>query len=196
MLSIFNRNKYVLEGISVSRGMLRQYSIFDYDTKAPIIEIEEKSDLVTGVLRMTMLGGIIPFAFKAYNPIGELVFTLQKEAKFGKVSFIDVLNPQGDIIAQFPRDLLFFSKPFEVWDTERNPLFTIKPSFTGKTQFFTMDNQLMAELSRKAGGEFSWTNLLSGTSNSRMFIEIKDVVPPNDILRRIILATVIYLQIS
>lgn len=195
MLSIFNRDKYVLEGISVSRGMVRQYSIFDYETKAPILKIDEKSDLVTGVLRMTMLGGIVPFAYRAYNPVGDLVFTLQKEVKFGKVSFVDVLDPEGNILAQFPRDLLFFSKPFEIWDKDRNPLFNIQPSFTGKTKFFTNDQKLMVEMSRKAGGEFSWTNLLSGTSNSRMFIEIKDIVPKNDIIRQIILATIIYLQL-
>lgn len=195
MLSLFNRSKYVLEGISVSRGMVRQYSIFDYETKAPILKIDEKSDLVTGVLRMTMLGGIVPFAYRAYNPLGELVFTLRKEAKFGKVSFVDVVDPQDNILAQFPRDLLFFSKPFEVWDAHRNALFRIHPSFTGKTRFYTTDDKVMVEMSRKAGGEFSWTNLLSGTSNSRMFIEIKDVVPKNDILRQLILATVIYLQL-
>ncbi len=195
MLSIFNRDKYVLEGISVSRGMFRQYSIFDYETKTLILKIEEKSDLVTGVLRLTMLGGIVPFAYRAYNPVDELVFTLRKEVKFGKVSFIDVVDPEDNIIAQFPRDLLFFSKPFEVWDKDRNPWFNIQPSFTGTTKFFSNDQKLMVEMSRKAGGEFSWTNLLSGTSNSRMFIEIKDIVPKDDIIRQIILATIIYLQL-
>jgi uncharacterized protein YxjI len=186
MDSVINKNHFfVKEHVGMFKAA-NNYDIYDPQTQDIIIECREHSlGFFTKILRFTDYKRMTPFNITLSTPSGEQILRVSRCVSFF-LSKVSVFDEQDKLIGGFKQQLFSIGGKFNVLDASDRVLCTLKGKWTSWEFRFADDRQEYALVSKK------WAGLGKEmfTSADNYMLEIFDTVPADSVLRKLILAAV------
>lgn len=163
------------------------YDIFDPESGELLLECREpRLGALTSLLRWTDYKRMAPFDIDIRTPSGEPVVSVQRGwALF--VSKVRVLDESDRPIGGFQQKFLSIGGAFTVQDQNDAALCELRGKLTGWEFSFRAGDAELATVSKK------WSGLGKEmfTSADNYMLQINPNVPPNSVLRQLILAAVV-----
>ena len=187
MNAILDRNVFL---VKEHVGMFKAANNFDiHDPENGNILMECREDnlgFFTRMLRFTDYKRNTPFDIQVRTPDGEQIVRVTRGISLLR-SKVKVLDENDSVIGQFQQKLFSIGGAFTILDAEGNPACTLKGKWTGwDFRFLAGDNEL-AHVTKK------WAGIGKElfTSADNYVITIAESVPPGSVLRKLILASVL-----
>ncbi len=186
MHEILRRNVYfVKEHVGMFKAA-NNYDIHDPETGALIMECrEENLGILTKIFRFTDYKRMTPFDIQIRTPEGRPVVRVQRGVSFF-LSKVQVLDENGIVIGGFKQKFFSIGGAFNVLDANETPLCQLKGKWTGWDFKFLAGETELAHVTKKWAG----IGRELFTSADNYILEISDRVPPDSVVRQLILAAV------
>ena len=195
MTDLMNKNLFLVKehvGLFKVAGFFfaaNNFDIYDPSTGEVIMECREPSlGLFTKLLRLTSLKTHTPFDIQIETPDGQSIVRIQRGFLifFGLGSKI-IISDNNNPIGSFRQNQFSIVKTLDVVDKNNQTICQVKGKWTGWDFYFKKDTKELAHVSKKWAGigkEFF-------TSADNYILEISNDVPQNDDVRKLILSSVI-----
>ena len=188
MSEVLNRdNFFVKEHVGMFKAA-NNYDILCPETNQEIMHCrEEKLGFFTKMLRFTKYKTMTPFNVGIKTPEGQQIVRISKPTSF-LLSNITVHGEDDEVIGTFKQKFSFFKSKFDILDQSGEKAFNLKGKWTGwDFKFLDKEEKELASVSKK------WAGLGKAlfTSADNYMLSIDDSVEPDDDKRRLILASVI-----
>lgn len=187
MTDLLNRNLFL---IKEHVGLLKAANNFDiYDPGNGQIIMscrEENLGFLTKLFRFSDYKRMTPFDIQVRTPDGKPIVRITRGVSVF-LSKVKVLDENGAEIGGFKQKLFSIGAAFDVMDSGQQPVCRLKGSFTGwDFRFLAPNDAELAHVTKK------WAGLGKElfTSADNYMLEIKDAVPKDSALRKLILASV------
>lgn len=187
MADVLDRNLFfVREHV----GMLKaanNYDILDPDSGAEVLHCREPNlGLLTKLLRFTDYKRMTPFDVHVTTPDGRPVLHVTRGVSIF-LSKVGVTDASGTPIGGFQQQFFSIGGKFELQDPGGRPVCTLAGSWTGWDFQFRYGDQQLARVTKK------WSGIGKElfTTADNYVLEVSDQVPPGDPVRRLILASVL-----
>ena len=196
MTDLMNKNLFLVKehvGLFKVAGFFfaaNNFDIYDPSTGEVIMECREPSlGLFTKLLRLTSLKTHTPFDIQIETPDGQSIVGIQWGFLifFGLGSKIIISDNNNNPIGSFRQNQFSIVKTLDVVDKNNQAICQVKGKWTGWDFYFKKDTKELAYVSKKWAGigkEFF-------TSADNYILEISNDVPQNDDVRKLILSSVI-----
>ncbi len=188
MSEILNRNHFfVKEHVGMFKAA-NNYDILCPDTKEEILHCrEDKLSFWTKMLRFSKYKSMTPFNVIIKTLDGKQIIRLNKKSSFF-LSTVSVFNDSEEVIGTFKQRFSPIKSKFDIFDIDNKKAFALKGKWTGwDFKFLDDDQKELASVTKK------WAGLgkeLFTTADNYM-LSIDESVAPDDDRRRLILASVI-----
>lgn len=186
MHELLRKNVYL---VKEHVGMLKaanNYDIHDPDTGAVIMECrEEHLGILTKILRFTDFKRMTPFDIQIRTPEGHQVVRVTR----GKTLFlskVQVLDESDRVIGGFKQKFFPISGSFTVLDASGTPVCQLKGKWTGWDFRFLTGETELAHVTK----EWAGIGKELFTTADNYVLQISDSVPADDVVRQLILAAV------
>lgn len=186
MTTLLNRSLFFIkEHVGIFKAA-NNFDVFDPSTNQKIIECrEEKLGFFTKLLRFTKYKKMTSFNFDIKTLEGIKFLNVSRPFSFF-TSNITISNEHGQKIGRIQQKI-FSWKLFKVYDAHDQEIFSIKGKWNLWDFKILRGEELLAKVSKK------WMGLGKElfTSADNYMLEILDVVPFDSDMRKLILATVL-----
>ena len=161
------------------------YDILDPATGLVLLECrEEDMSRLVRILRFTDLKRTTPFKIVVMTPDGKTVLRITRGIPI-VASVVHVLDDAGIPVGSFRQKAFSVSGAFDVLDAQGNQACRLKGGRAGWTfSFATPDGVELARVNRKWAG--LGKELFTGAND--YMLEIDEAVPPDSVMRRLVLA--------
>jgi len=187
MIAALDRNLFfVREHLGIFKAA-NNYDILDPETGEEVLHCREPVlGTVTKMLRFTDYKRMTPFDVRVTTPDGDPVLAVTRGVSIF-LSKVRVADPSGDELGSFQQKLFSIGGKFELLDIDGSPLCMLAGSWTGWDFKFKRGDKQLARVTKK------WAGIGKElfTSADNYVLEISDEVPAGAPLRRIILASVL-----
>lgn len=163
------------------------YDIFDPESGELLLECREpRLGALTSLLRWTDYKRMVPFDIDVRTPSGEPVVSVQRGWAL-LMSKVRVLDDSDQPIGGFQQKLFSIGGAFTVQDQNANALCELRGKWTSWEFSFRAGDAELATVTKK------WAGLGKEmfTSADNYMLQINPNVPPNSVLRQLILAAVV-----
>jgi uncharacterized protein YxjI len=186
MHEILKRNLFfVKEHVGMFKAA-NNFDIYDPTANTLIMECrEERLGILTKILRFTDYKRMTPFDMHVRTPDGQQVVRISRGMSFF-LSKVTVRDDQDQVIGGFKQKFFALGAGFRVLDANEQPVCELKGKWTSWDFKFMDGSTELAYITKK------WAGLgreLFTTADNYM-LEISDVVDPDDMVRQLILAAV------
>ena len=187
MNAILDKNVFL---VKEHVGMFKAANNFDiHDPENGEIVMECREDnlgFFTRMLRFTDYKRNTPFDIQVRTPDGEQIVRVTRGISLLR-SKVQVLDENDSLIGQFQQKLFSIGGAFTILDAEENPVCTLKGKWTGWDFRFLAGEKELAHVTKK------WAGIGKElfTSADNYVITIAESVPPGSVLRKLILASVL-----
>ena len=187
MASVLDKNVFfVKEHVGLLKAA-NNFDILDPETSQIIMECrEEKLGLLTKILRFTEYKRMTPFDIQVRTPDGGQVVRVKRGIALF-LSKVRVMDESDNEIGGFKQKLFSLGGAFDVLDKDGEKLCRLKGKITGwDFRFLGPNDEELAHVTKK------WAGLGKElfTSADNYILEINEAVPEDSALRRLILASV------
>jgi uncharacterized protein YxjI len=187
LTAALDRNLYfVREHVGMFKAA-NNFDILDPATGEEILHCREPQlGAFTKLLRFTDFKRMTPFDVRVTTPDGAPVLQVTRGISIF-LSKVIVEDASRTILGGFQQKFFSIGGKFELQDPQGRPLCMLKGKWTGWSFKFTHGEQVLASVSKK------WSGLGKElfTSADNYILEISDAVPPGAPLRKLILASVL-----
>lgn len=187
MTAVLDRNLYfVREHVGMFKAA-NNFDILDPETGREILHCREpRLGLFTKLLRFTDFKRMTPFDVRVTTPDGEPVLQVTRGVSIF-LSKVRVTDASGTVLGGFQQKFFSIGGKFELQDPAGRPLCLLAGKWTGWNFKFTRGAQELAHVTKK------WAGLGKElfTSADNYVLEISDKVEPGAPLRKLILASVL-----
>lgn len=186
MHKVLNRNIFLVkEHVGLFKAA-NNYDIYDPQTGNIIMECrEERLGIITKILRFTDLKRNTPFDIQIRTPDGSQVVRITRGVSVF-LSKVKVLDEHDRVIGGFKQKLFSIGGSFNVLDDNDNPICLLKGKWTGWDFRFMAGETELAHVTKKWAG--IGKELFTSTDN--YVLEISESVPADHVIRKLILAAV------
>ena len=189
--SVLSKNLFL---VKEHVGMFRaasNYDIYDPETDEIIMHCrEENLGFLTKLIRFTDYKRFTPFNIQIRTPDGAPIIRVSRGICLF-LSTVLVTDDQDNQIGGFKQKLFSIGGSFEVLNDQQRPVCTLKGKWTGWDFRFMAGDTELAHVTKKWSG--LGRELLTGADN--YMLEISDSVPPENSLRKLILAAVMCIDL-
>jgi uncharacterized protein YxjI len=186
MDDVLNRNTFfVKEHVGLFKAA-NNFDIHDPATGQIIMECrEEHLGLFTKILRFTDYKRMTPFNIQIKTPDGQTVVQVSRGVSFF-LSKVTVRDNYDQVIGGFKQKFLSIGGAFTVLDASEQPVCQLKGKWTGWDFKFLAGETELAHVTKK------WAGIGKElfTSADNYMLQIFELVPPNDVRRKLIIAAV------
>jgi uncharacterized protein YxjI len=189
MHEVLNQNLFFIEE---QVGLLRaanNYDIYNPRTQELVMTCKEENlGTLTKITRFTPFKTQSSFCIVVRSQEGDTLFTVKRgTAVAAHLTAIEVLNPEGEVLAKFKQQKQLKTS-FDVLDATDQVIYTINKPKEKENEFvFWQSDQNLANISKKWAG--AGKELLTTADN--YLLQIMVTVPPDAPVRRVILAAVL-----
>jgi len=186
MHEVLNKNLFLVKEHLGLFKAANNYDIYDPDTGSIIMECrEEKMGIFTKLLRFTDYKRMTPFDIQIRTPDGAPVVRVTRGISIF-LSNVRVLDESDQVVGGFKQKLFSIGGKFDVLDRSDQPVCSLKGNWSGWDFRFVHDSVELAQVSKK------WAGLGKElfTSADNYVLSISDSVPTNSVIRQLILAAV------
>lgn len=187
MSQVLDRNLYfVREHVGMFKAA-NNYDILDPATGEEILHCREPQlGPITKLLRFTDYKRMTPFDVRVTTPTGEPVLQVTRGVSVF-LSKVTVEDASGEVLGGFQQKFFSIGGKFELQDPGGTPLCMLKGKWTGWSFKFTRGERELASVSKK------WSGMGKElfTSADNYILQLSDDVPPGAPVRKLILATVL-----
>ena len=162
------------------------YDIYDPETGDIVMECrEERLGFLTKLLRFTDYKRMTPFDIQIRTPDGQPIVRITRGVSIF-LSKVRVLDQDNQVIGGFKQKFFSIGGAFNVLDVNDNPICQLKGKWTGWDFRFLAEDHELAHVTKK------WAGLGKElfTSADNYILEISESVPPDNVIRQLILAAV------
>jgi uncharacterized protein YxjI len=162
------------------------YDIYDPQTDKIIMECrEEHLGIITKILRFTDYKRRTPFDIQIKNLDGKQVVRISRGISV-LLSKVSVFDENDQVIGGFKQKFFSIGGAFDVLDAVDNPICQLNGKWTGWDFKFTSGETEFAHVTKK------WAGIGKElfTSADNYVLEISETVPEDDVVRQLILAAV------
>ena len=187
MTDILDRNVYfVREHVGMFKAA-KNFDILDPATGEEILHCREPHlGGFTKFLRFTDYKRMTPFDVRVTTPEGEPVLQVTRGVSVF-LSKVEVSDASGTLLGGFQQKFFSIGGKFELQDPSGQPLCMLAGKWTGWEFKFTAGDRELAKVSKKWSG----VGKELFTSADNYMLEISDDVPPGAPVRKLILASVL-----
>jgi uncharacterized protein YxjI len=182
---------FVKEHVKIFKAA-NSFDIFDPDTKEIVLQCrEENLGFFTKIFRFTDYKRMTPFNMEIKTPSGQKIITVRRGVSFF-LSDVEVLDENDALIGKFKQKFLSIGGKFEVLDAGGRPLCMLKGKWTSwDFKFISNDGREFATVTKK------WSGLGKElfTSADNYILQISSDVPPENPLRKLIMAAVMCIDL-
>ena len=186
MHELLKRNVFfVKEHVGMFKAA-NNYDIYDPQTGEIIMKCRENSmGVLTKLFRFTDYKRMTPFDIQIKTPDGKQVVHVTRGISLF-LSKVRVLDEHDRVIGGFKQKLFSIGGAFNVLNAEDNPICQLKGKWTGWDFRFTNNGTEYAHVTKK------WAGIGKElfTSADNYVLEISETVPEDDVVRQLILAAV------
>ena len=152
MRSSLNRNEFfVKEHVGLLKAS-NNYDIFDPATGQKVLECREpKLGFFTKLFRFTDFKLWTPFHIEIRTPEGAKVLSIQRGLTLFR-SKVEVRDERDRVVGHFEQKFFSIGGKFEVLDSRRKPVFTLRGKWTRWNFQFFQGNTELASVSKKWAG--------------------------------------------
>ncbi len=186
MHDVLKRNVFLVKEHVGMFKAANNFDIYDPETNQIIMECrEEHLGLFTKLLRFTDFKRMTPFDIQVRTPDGKQVVRITRGVSIF-LSKVTVHDDQDQVIGGFKQKFLSIGGAFKVLDINDQPVCELKGKWTGWDFRFMGEGIELAHVSKK------WAGIGKElfTSADNYALEISSSVPPNSVVRQLILAAV------
>lgn len=186
MQEVLNRNVFfVKEHVGMFKAA-NNYDIYAPETGSIILQCrEERLGIFTKLLRFTDYKRMTPFNIQIKTPTGEPVVRVSRGVSLF-LSKVKVFDERDRLIGGFKQKLFTIGGAFNVLDANDNTICTLKGKWTGWDFKFLAGNLEFAHVTKKWAG----IGKEMFTSADNYVLEISDSVPKDNVVRQLIMAAV------
>ena len=162
------------------------YDIYDPETGDIVMECrEERLGFFTKLLRFSDYKRMTPFDIQIRTPDGQPIVRITRGVSIF-LSKVRVLDEDNQVIGGFKQKFFSIGGAFNVLDVNDNPICQLKGKWTGWDFRFLAEDHELAHVTKK------WAGLGKElfTSADNYILEISESVPPDNVIRQLILAAV------
>ena len=191
MSEVLNRNLFLVKEHVGMFKAASNYDIHDPQTNEVLMQCrEERLGVLTKMLRFTDYKRMTPFDLQVRTPDGQPVVRIKRGISL-LLSKVDVLDGNDTKIGGFKQKLFSIGGAFDVMDGNDQPLCSLKGKWTGWNFRFMSGDTEFAQVSKK------WAGLGKElfTSADNYVLQISESVPPNNPVRKLILAAVMCIDL-
>ena len=187
MIDVLDRNLYfVREHVGMFKAA-NNFDILDPETGDEILHCREPElGGFTKLLRFSKYKTMTPFDVRVTTPDGDPVLQVTRGVSVF-LSKVSVADASQRVLGGFQQKFFSIGGKFELQDPAGNPLCMLKGKWTGWNFKFTFDGKELASVSKKWAG----VGKELFTSADNYILEISDEVPAGAPLRKLILASVL-----
>jgi uncharacterized protein YxjI len=181
-----NRNLYLVKEHVGFLKASNNYDIYDPAGGAVILQCrEENLGFLTKLFRFTDYKRMTPFDIQVRTPDGALVVQVKRGISLF-LSKVQVLDESGRVIGGFKQKMFSLGGAFDVLDAADKPVCRLQGKWTGWEFKFLAGDKELAQVSKK------WAGIGKElfTSADNYVLQIADTVPPDNVVRQLILAAV------
>ncbi|MFT7560505.1 MAG: hypothetical protein ACI93R_002425 [Flavobacteriales bacterium] len=186
MSNIVNKNLFLVkEHVGLFKAA-NNFDIHDPSTGDIIMECREPSlGFITKLLRFTDYKRMTPFDIQIVTPDGQRIVRIQRGISIF-LSKVVVSDENNNVIGGFKQNLFSIGGKFDVLDKNDQAICKLEGKWTGWDFYFRNGSKEYAHVSKK------WSGLGKEmfTSADNYVLEISNDVPENDDVRKLILASV------
>ena len=186
MSNVVNNNLFLIkEHVGVFKAA-NNFDIHDPSTGDVAMECREPSlGLFTKFLRFTDFKRMTPFDIQIRTPDGQRIVRIQRGISIIG-SNVAVSDQDGHVIGRFIRKFISIGGKFDVLDKNGQLICKLEGKWTGWDFYFKNGDKEYAHVSKKWAG----IGKEMFTSADNYILEISSDVPENDVVRKLILASV------
>jgi uncharacterized protein YxjI len=186
MHDILKKNVFLVKEHVGMFKAANNYDIYDPQTGEIVMECREDDlGILTKLFRFTNYKRMTPFDIQIRTPDGRQIVRITRGVSLflSKVNVLDELD-QG--IGGFKQKLFSIGGAFNVLDADDNPICQLNGKWTGWDFRFKNNGTEYAHVTKK------WAGIGKElfTSADNYMLEISEVVPEDDVIRQLILAAV------
>ncbi len=186
MTNVLHHNLFLIKEHVGMFKAANNYDIYNPETGEIIMECREPNlGIFAKIFRFTDYKRMTPFDIEIRTPDGELIVRIKRSISIF-LSKVFVYDGDNQLLGGFKQKFFSIGGAFNVLDAQENPICTLKGKWTGwDFKFMAEDNQL-AHVSKK------WAGLGKElfTSADNYVLSISETVPPDSVMRHLILAAV------
>jgi uncharacterized protein YxjI len=184
--NVVNNNLFLVkEHVGLFKAA-NNFDIHDPSTGDIVMECREPSlGFFTKLLRFTDYKRMTPFDIQIVTPDGQRIVRIQRGISIF-LSKVVVSDQDNNVIGRFKQNLFSIGGKFDVLNQNDEMICKLEGKWTGWDFYFKKGEQEYAHVSKK------WTGLGKEmfTSADNYMLEISNDVPENDDIRKLILASV------
>ncbi|MCH7958689.1 MAG: RNAase [Candidatus Hydrogenedentes bacterium] len=187
MSAILDKNVFLVKEHTGIFKAANNFDIHDPENGEIVMECREDNlGFFTRMLRFTDYKRNTPFGIQVRTPNGAQVIRVTRGISILR-SKVKVLDENDAVIDGFHQKLFSIGGAFTVMDAEDNPVCTLKGKWTGWDFRFLAGEKELAHVTKK------WAGIGKElfTSADNYVITIAESVPPGSVLRKLILASVL-----
>ncbi len=165
---------------------VNNYDIYDPDSGTVIMKCREsRLGTMTKILRFTDYKRMTPFDIQIKTPEGHQLIRVKRGVSFF-LSKVEVLDEHDRVIGMFKQKFFSLGGAFTVLDDNEKPLCHLKGKWTGWNFKFLDGETELAHVTKK------WNGIGKElfTSADSYVLQISERVPPDDVVRQLIVAAV------
>ena len=186
MHEVLNRNVFLVKEHVGMFKAANNYDIHDPETGETILECREEGlGFVTKLLRFTDYKRMTPFDIQIKTPDGNPIVRVTRGISVF-LSKVTVLDENDQVIGGFKQKFFSIGGAFNVLDIDENPVCHLKGKWTGWDFRFMAGETELAHVTKKWAG--MGKELFTSADN--YILEISESVPPDNVVRQLILAAV------
>ena len=182
-----NQNLFLVKEHTGIFKAANNFDIFDPATGALVLTCREpRLGLVTKILRFTDYKRMTPFALEIRDAAGNLVVKVHRGVSIF-VSTVQVEDGAGRLLGSFKQRFFSIGGSFDVRNAQEDVVCTLKGKWTGWEFRFVKGDRELAKITKQ------WAGLGKElfTSADNYVLDIAPWVPEHDPIRRVILASVL-----
>ena len=186
MHEVLNKNVFLIKEHVGMFKAANNYDIHDPETGETILECREEGlGFVTKLLRFTDYKRMTPFDIQIKTPDGNPIVRVTRGISVF-LSKVTVLDENDQVIGGFKQKFFSIGGAFNVLDIDENPVCHLKGKWTGWDFRFMAGETELAHVTKKWAG--MGKELFTSADN--YILEISESVPPDNVVRQLILAAV------
>jgi uncharacterized protein YxjI len=186
MPEVLNRNVYLVkEHVGLFKAA-NNYDIYDPEGGDIIMECrEERLGIFTKLLRFSDYKRMTPFDIQIRTPDGQQIVRVKRGVSLF-LSKVQVLDENDQVIGGFKQKMFSIGGSFKVLDPSDNEICMLKGKWTGWDFRFLAGENELAHVTKK------WAGIGKElfTSADNYVLEISESVPADNVVRQLILAAV------
>ena len=191
MHPVLNHNLYLVKEHYGFFKAANNYDVFNPENGEMLLQCREpRLGPISRLMRFTDYRRMTPFFIDIDTPTGEQVLSVRRGITFVR-SKVSVHDNNDEPIGGFRQKLLSIGGAFDVLDVNDKVLCSLKGKWTGWDFRFMAGDDELAKVTKK------WRGIGAEmfTSADNYILEIDEDVPPNSVVRQLIMAAVMCIDL-